>query len=75
MTGEAAYDLTVRDHMMLDLEQRWFKYAGAKETVVRGLFGMSSTRYYQALNHLIDRPEALAAYPMGRSPGRRSARR
>ena len=31
----------------------------AKETAVREKFDMSSTRYYQVLNALIDRPEAL----------------
>lgn len=56
--------LGVRDHMMLQLEDTWWKYAGAKETVIRERFGMSSTRYYQAVNVLIDRPEALTAYPL-----------
>lgn len=59
MTG-----LTVKDHMTLDLEAQWFKYAGAKETVVRDLFNESSTRYYQRLNRLLDQPAAMAAYPM-----------
>ena len=36
--------LTVRDHMMLDLEASWWKYAGAKEAHVRKWFGVSSTR-------------------------------
>lgn len=49
---------------MLDLETSWWKYAGAKEEHVREHFGVSSTRYYQELNALIERPEALAAYPM-----------
>ena len=34
------------------------------EVTVRELFDMSATRYYQVLNSLIDRPEALAADPM-----------
>ena len=46
------------------LERHWWKYAGAKETAVRDKFDMSSTRYYQVLNALIDRPEALAADPL-----------
>ena len=37
------------------------KNAGAKETAVREKFDMNSIRYYQVLNVLIDRPEALAA--------------
>ena len=59
MTG-----LTERDLEMLAFEHKWWKYAGAKETAVRETFDMSSTRYYQVLNHRIDKPEALAADPM-----------
>lgn len=57
-------DLSVRDHMMLDLEGSWWKYAGAKDTAIRERFSMTSTRYYVTLNALIERPEAEAAYPM-----------
>lgn len=53
-------DLTDRDRAMLELERSWFRYAGAKETLVRERFGVSATRYYQELGALIDRPEALA---------------
>ena len=49
---------------MLDFERQWWKYAGAKEQAVREKFDMSATRYYQVLNALIDRPEALAVDPM-----------
>lgn len=52
--------LTDVEQRILDLERSWWKYAGAKETRVREEFDMSSTRYYQVLNALIDRPEALA---------------
>ena len=45
-------------------ERQWWKYAGAKEQAVRDQFDMSSTRYYQVLNALIDRPEALAYDPL-----------
>lgn len=47
---------------MLVLEQRWWKYAGAKEARVRVEFDMSITRYYQVLNVLLDKPKALAAH-------------
>ena len=54
---------------ILDFERQWWKYAGAKEQAVREKFDMSSTRYYQVLNALIDRPEALDARPAaGPSP-------
>jgi hypothetical protein len=56
--------LSERDLRILEFERQWWKYAGAKEQAVRDLFDMSATRYYQVLNALIDRPEALAADPM-----------
>jgi hypothetical protein len=56
--------LTARDREMLAFERQWWKYAGAKEQAVRDLFDMSSTRYYQVLNALIDRPSALEQDPM-----------
>ena len=34
------------------------------EEAIKELFGLSATRYYQVLNALVDRPEALAADPM-----------
>ncbi|NLV77901.1 MAG: DUF3263 domain-containing protein [Rhodococcus sp.] len=56
--------LSRRDHDVLAFERQWWKYAGAKEEAIKELFGLSATRYYQVLNALIDRPEALAADPM-----------
>jgi hypothetical protein len=56
--------LSERDRDILEFERHWWKYAGAKETAVREQFDMSSTRYYQVLNALIDRPEALEADPL-----------
>ena len=56
--------LSDRDREILEFERQWWKYAGAKETAVREKFDMSSTRYYQVLNALIDRPEALEADPL-----------
>jgi hypothetical protein len=60
----AASQLSVRDQDILAFERQWWKYAGAKEQAIRELFDMSATRYYQVLNALLDRPEALAADPM-----------
>jgi hypothetical protein len=56
--------LTELELQVLDFERQWWKYAGAKETAVRETFGWSSTRYYQVLNALIDRPAALAHDPL-----------
>ena len=49
---------------MLAMEQTWWKYQGAKESMIRARFDMSATRYYQVLNALIDKPAALAADPV-----------
>ena len=59
-----AAGLRERDGEILEFERHWWKYAGAKEQAVREKFDMSSTRYYQVLNALIDRPEALEADPL-----------
>lgn len=52
-------DLTERERDILTFERQWWKYAGAKEAAIRDLFDLSGTRYYQVLNDLIDRPEAM----------------
>jgi len=56
--------LTERDAQVLEFERQWWKYAGAKEQAIRDLFDMSSTRYYQVLNQIIDNPQALACDPL-----------
>ncbi len=56
--------LSERDREILSLERLWWQYAGAKEQAVREKFDMSATRYYQVLNALIDRQEALAFDPL-----------
>ncbi|WP_433198305.1 DUF3263 domain-containing protein [Nocardia sp. CA-107356] len=62
--GDDSDGLSRREHDILAFERQWWKYAGAKEEAIRELFGMSPTRYYQVLNAVVDRPEALAADPM-----------
>lgn len=56
--------LSEQDEAILAFERQWWKYPGAKEQSIRDMFDMSSTRYYQALNALIDSPDALAHDPM-----------
>jgi hypothetical protein len=56
--------LSCREREILAFERQWWKYSGAKEQAIRELFGMSATRYYQILNGLIDRQEALATDPI-----------
>ncbi len=56
--------LSRREHDMLTFERQWWRQAGAKETAIRDRFGVPPTRYYQVLNALVDRPDALAADPL-----------
>ena len=59
-----AESLSERDREILALERLWWQYAGAKEQAIREKFDMSATRYYQVLNALIDREDALAFDPL-----------
>lgn len=63
-TERASAGLGERDQNILEFERQWWKYAGAKEQAIRELFDMSSTRYYQIINTLIDTPEAMEFDPM-----------
>ncbi len=56
--------LDERDREMLDFEREWWRYAGAKEQAIRARFDLSTTRYYDLLNRLIDRDDAVAYDPM-----------
>jgi hypothetical protein len=56
--------LTAREREILAFERQWWRYAGAKEHAIREQFGLSATRYYQLLNRLLEKPEALRADPM-----------
>lgn len=49
---------------ILDFEANWWRYAGAKESAIKELFDLGAPRYYQLLNDLIDRDDALMAAPM-----------
>jgi hypothetical protein len=56
--------LTDRERDILAFEAKWWKHAGAKEQAIRDNFALSSTRYYQVLNALLDKPEATAHDPV-----------
>ena len=56
--------LSERDQEILDFENRHWTYAGSKEQGIKDLFDLSSTRYYQLLNQLIDDEAALAYKPL-----------
>ena len=59
-----ARPLSDRDLDLLSFEKLWFEFAGVKEAEVRRRFGLSMTAYWQAVNELIDRPEAEAHDPL-----------
>lgn len=56
--------LSQADAELLDFEKHWWSMAGSKETEIRERFGISTTRYYQLLNALIDTEAALAYDPL-----------
>jgi hypothetical protein len=56
--------LTEREREILAFERQWWKYPGLKEQAIHELFAVSPTRYYQLVNRLIDKREALEADPM-----------
>ncbi|HCU95826.1 MAG TPA: hypothetical protein DHU96_25175, partial [Actinobacteria bacterium] len=53
-----------REMRILAFERNWWRQPGAKEQAIADLLGLSATRYYQLLNELIDRPEALGFDPV-----------
>jgi hypothetical protein len=59
-----ATGLTQRERDILAFEARWWKHAGSKEQAIRDTFALSSTRYYQVLNALLDKPEATEHDPV-----------
>jgi hypothetical protein len=59
--GSTLTDLETR---ILEFERNWWRFAGAKESAIKELFDLTAPRYYQLLNDLIDRENALAAAPM-----------
>ena len=60
----AVSSLTELEVRILDFEKSWWQHAGAKESAIKELFDMKPPAYYQMLNNLIDREDALLAAPM-----------
>jgi hypothetical protein len=56
--------LSARERELLGFERQWWRFPGAKENAIRERFGTTPTRYYQQLNALVERPEALAEDPL-----------
>lgn len=60
---EAEESLTEQQRAILDFERQWWRRPGAKEQAIRDTFGMSPTKYYQALNALLELPQAVRYDP------------
>jgi uncharacterized protein DUF3263 len=56
--------LSDRERDILVFERQWWSHAGAKDRAIRERFQLSSTRYYQLVNELIDKQAAMEADPM-----------
>ena len=56
--------LTRRDQAILDFERTWWQETGSKEAAIRERFGLSTTRYYQLLNELLEETDAMEYDPM-----------
>jgi hypothetical protein len=55
--------LSERDMRILAFERRGWRSSGVKEQAISEVLGIPATRYYQLLNELIDKPEAMAFDP------------
>ena len=59
-----APELDQRSLDLLEFERTWWQERGQKERAIRERFGISSARYYQLLNRVIEHPEALEYDPV-----------
>jgi hypothetical protein len=60
----AKSNLSDRERRILAFERQWWAHAGAKDRAIREEFEVSTTRYYQLLNGLIETRAAMEADPM-----------
>jgi hypothetical protein len=69
--------LSDQGQLILELERSWWRRRMPKGRLIRERLGVSSTRYHQMLNSVIDEPGALAYDPVlvGRLRRLREARR
>lgn len=61
---EASVALSDLEMRILEFERQWWRYAGAKDVGIKQEFNLSAREYYELLNNLIDRQDALAAAPL-----------
>ena len=69
MPTTANSELTERERALLEFEALWSshsasKHSASKEEAIGETFGLSSARYYQLLNAVIDAPAAVRHDPM-----------
>jgi hypothetical protein len=58
-SDSVAIGLSELEIKLLEFERNWWRHAGSKE-----IFNLTPPAYYQLLNNLIDRQEALMAQPI-----------
>ncbi|MFV0405611.1 MAG: DUF3263 domain-containing protein [Propioniciclava sp.] len=61
---EAASPLSDLEAGILDFEASWWAAAQEKDAEIHARFALTPPRYYQILNQLLDRPEAVAYQPL-----------
>lgn len=49
---------------MIDLAGAFYRFEGERDQAIRERFDLSSVRFWQQINVLIDTPEALVAAPV-----------
>ncbi|MEI8184948.1 MAG: DUF3263 domain-containing protein [Actinomycetes bacterium] len=64
LNNPATTGLSELEVKMLEFERSWWRHAGVKESSIKELFKLTPPAYYQLLNNLIDREEALMAEPI-----------
>ena len=64
LNNPATSGLSELEVKMLEFERSWWRLAGVKESSIKELFNLTPPAYYQLLNNLIDREEALMAEPI-----------
>jgi hypothetical protein len=57
-------ELTDRERAVLDFERDWPAHQDGKLQAITATFGFSSSRYYQLITALIDRPAARRYDPL-----------
>ncbi len=63
-SDSVATGLSELEIKLLEFERNWWRHAGSKESAIKELFNLTPPAYYQLLNNLIDRKEALMAQPI-----------